>query len=225
MCDHTDARRVSVSDASLQPLIDCGIAYHHGGVEVADRRIIEDAFRAGQLHVIVCTSTLAVGVNLPAHLVIVKGTQMWTGAQSGFRDYTDIEIQQMIGRAGRPQYDTSAMAVIMCDKHKKGYVRLVMIQLMQFDMMVNSRTVVESCLLSSLVERESYLGELTQTSTARLASAPSRPSNRASNGSSSKSPSIRAELEPFCGSACIGIPFTISQGCETHPNLLRNASR
>lgn len=94
---------------------------------------------------VLCTSTLAVGVNLPAHLVVVKGTQVWLGGISGFRDYTDIEIQQMIGRAGRPQYDRSATAVIMCDKRKEE----------RFRDMAHSRTLVESCLYQNLVERES----------------------------------------------------------------------
>jgi ATP-dependent DNA helicase HFM1/MER3 len=108
--------------------------------------VIEDAFRDGKLQVVICTSTLAVGVNLPAHLVIVKGVQMWTGASTGFRDYTDIEIQQMIGRAGRPQYDTSAKAVIMCGSEK----------VKEYEAMAHSRTVVESCLYESLVERKSF---------------------------------------------------------------------
>ena len=116
---------MTVRDPNLQEVINMGIGVHHGGIELNDRRTIEDAFRDGRLSVIVCTSTLAVGVNLPAHLVIVKGVQMWTGAASGFRDYTDIEIQQMIGRAGRPQYDTSATAVIMCESIKKQSVSLI----------------------------------------------------------------------------------------------------
>lgn len=62
----------------------------------------------------VSTSTLAMGVNLPAHLVVIKSTQHYT--RSGFEEYTETEILQMIGRAGRPQFDTSATAVIMTKK-------------------------------------------------------------------------------------------------------------
>jgi len=51
------------------------------------------------------------GVNLPAHLVVIKSTQHYTS--HGFEEYTESEILQMIGRAGRPQFDTSATAVIM----------------------------------------------------------------------------------------------------------------
>ena len=37
--------------------------------------------------------TLAVGVNLPAHTVVIKGTVTWNGPVTGFREYSDIEIQ------------------------------------------------------------------------------------------------------------------------------------
>lgn len=46
-----------------------------GGMLSRDRKMVEDLFREGHIHVLVCTATLAWGVNLPAHTVIIKGTQ------------------------------------------------------------------------------------------------------------------------------------------------------
>lgn len=78
---------------------------HHAGLDLLDRRAIEQAFRDSQLHLVVATSvrvcvlsptdgqTLAVGVNLPAHLVIIKGTAAWNGKEQGFREYSDVDIQ------------------------------------------------------------------------------------------------------------------------------------
>ena len=45
----------------------------------ADRTLVEDLFGDGHIQVLVSTATLAWGVNLPAHTVIIKGTQvrMW----------------------------------------------------------------------------------------------------------------------------------------------------
>ena len=51
--------------------------------------------------VLVPTSTLALGVNLPAHLVVVKGTHQLEGGKN--REYDESQVLQMIGRAGRPQ--------------------------------------------------------------------------------------------------------------------------
>lgn len=81
------------------------------------RHIVEEVFRNGHLPVLVTTSTLAMGVNLPAHLIIIKSTKTYVNCE--FRDYTEIAIQQMIGRAGRPQFDTSATAIILTTEEDK----------------------------------------------------------------------------------------------------------
>ena len=57
------------------------------------------------------------GVNLPAHLVVVKSTQHYVSGM--YCEYTETQILQMIGRAGRPQFDTSATAVIMTKHENK----------------------------------------------------------------------------------------------------------
>ena len=41
------------------------------------------------------------GVNLPARLVIVKGTEYFDGKVSRYVDYPLTDVLQMIGRAGR----------------------------------------------------------------------------------------------------------------------------
>ena len=46
----------------------------------ADRTLVEDLFADGHIQVLVSTATLAWGVNLPAHTVIIKGTQVSAGA-------------------------------------------------------------------------------------------------------------------------------------------------
>ena len=66
------------------------IGYHHAGLTPEDRRTIEDMFTSGLLPVLTCTSTLALGVNLPAQLVIIKGTQMM--AAGVWRDYSESQV-------------------------------------------------------------------------------------------------------------------------------------
>lgn len=67
------------------------------------------------LKVLCTTSTLAVGVNLPARLVVIKGTRRWSneGGTKGYQEYDRSTCLQMMGRAGRPQFDTHGVAVIM----------------------------------------------------------------------------------------------------------------
>ncbi|CAE6364448.1 unnamed protein product [Rhizoctonia solani] len=67
--------------------------------------------------------TLAIGVNFPAHIVIVKGVTQWTG--TGWTEYSSQDIMQMLGRAGRPQFDREGIAIIMCDKNLENKYRLL----------------------------------------------------------------------------------------------------
>jgi activating signal cointegrator complex subunit 3 len=58
---------------------------------------------------------------VPAHLVIVKGTEFFDGKSSRYVDYPLTDVLQMIGRAGRPGFDTSAKAVVMAMEDKVNF--------------------------------------------------------------------------------------------------------
>jgi pre-mRNA-splicing helicase BRR2 len=58
-----------------------GLGIHHAGLARKDRLMVEQLFAAGHLQVLVSTATLAWGVNLPAHTVIIKGTQIYSPEQ------------------------------------------------------------------------------------------------------------------------------------------------
>nr|XP_033772271.1 probable ATP-dependent DNA helicase HFM1 [Geotrypetes seraphini] len=130
----------AVKDFKLKDLLICGIGYHHAGVDVSDRRLIERTFTVGDLPVLFTTSTLAMGVNLPAHLVVIKSTMHY--ASGMFQEYSETDILQMIGRAGRPQFDTTATAVIMTRlSTREKYVQ-----------MLNGADTIESSLHRHLIE-------------------------------------------------------------------------
>ena len=63
-----------ISDEALRHTITFGIGLHHAGLSSFDRDVVENMFLKGEIQVLVATATLAWGVNLPCHLVIVKGT-------------------------------------------------------------------------------------------------------------------------------------------------------
>ena len=146
-------------DEKLKNLIGKGYAYHHAGVPADDRAFIEDLFLRGSIHVLCATSTLAHGVNLPAHLVIVRGTNCWRGSDKGYEKLSRSMIMQMCGRAGRPGFDTSGLAVVMTSKDDKAYYENAAVQ----------TEVVESNLQSILVEV--LCAEITQTVVADIADA------------------------------------------------------
>ena len=68
-----------VKDSNLRDLLPFGFAIHHAGMTREDRVLVEDLFNDGAVQVLVCTANLPVawGVNLPAHTVIIKGTQIY----------------------------------------------------------------------------------------------------------------------------------------------------
>lgn len=133
------------------------MAFHHAGLDPGDRHIIETGFMDGQVSIICCTSTLAVGVNLPCHLVIVKGTVGWQ--EGGCKEYSELEMMQMLGRAGRPQFDDSATAVILTRKER----------VHRYEKLVSGSECVESCLHLNLIDHlnaEIGLGTVTNLETA-----------------------------------------------------------
>ena len=82
-----------------------GIGIHHAGRSRSDRDYVEQLFADRHLSVLVSTATLAWGVNLPAHTVIIKGTQVYSPEEGRWIELTLQDIMQMLGRAGRPRYD------------------------------------------------------------------------------------------------------------------------
>lgn len=62
----------SVRDAALKQTLAFGVGIHHAGLDVRDRNLVESLFVENRINVLVSTSTLAWGVNFPAHLVVVK---------------------------------------------------------------------------------------------------------------------------------------------------------
>lgn len=112
-----------VKDDALKEALSFGIGLHHAGLVESDRQLSEELFLNNKIQILVATSTLAWGVNLPAHLVVVKGTQFYDAKIEGYRDMDLTDVLQMLGRAGRPQFDTSGVARIFTQDAKKDFYK------------------------------------------------------------------------------------------------------
>ncbi|MEO1999264.1 MAG: DEAD/DEAH box helicase, partial [Planctomycetaceae bacterium] len=87
----------------LKQLLLRGVGIHHAGLLPKFRRIVEELFQRKWLSVVVCTETLAAGINLPARSVVM--TSLVKGPPMKKKLIPAGSAQQMFGRAGRPQFD------------------------------------------------------------------------------------------------------------------------
>ncbi|CCM03617.1 uncharacterized protein FIBRA_05759 [Fibroporia radiculosa] len=145
-------------DKRLEKLAARGIGVHHAGMSMEDRRTTEDMFLKKILQVLFATSTLAVGVNLPAHTVIIKGVKIFQNNSS--QEYSDLDIMQMMGRAGRPQFDKEGIAIILCETELEA----------KYNALVQGHSLLESCLhlnLSEHLNSEIGLGTITDLDSAK----------------------------------------------------------
>ena len=117
-----------VMDRDLKELMPYGFGIHHAGMSRSDRSSVEDLFADGSIQVLVCTATLAWGVNLPAHTVIIKGTQIYSPEKGSWVELSPQDVLQMLGRAGRPQYDTFGEGIIITTQTEMQYYLSLMNQ-------------------------------------------------------------------------------------------------
>lgn len=73
------------------------------------RGACEHGFRTGAISVLVATSTVATGINLPAQRVIVR--DLFLGQRDNLLDST--RMRQMAGRAGRSGIDSKGEALFI----------------------------------------------------------------------------------------------------------------
>lgn len=92
---------------ALEDLLCSAVAFHNADLHFAERAAVEEAFAAGEVLCLFSTTTLAVGVNLPARNVIVEPVK-WQAAGQGAPSLAPMsqgEFENMAGRAGRLGFD------------------------------------------------------------------------------------------------------------------------
>jgi activating signal cointegrator complex subunit 3 len=111
----------SVKDGVLKQTLSFGVGVHHAGLESSDREIVEHLFVNMKIFVLVATSTLAWGVNFPAKLVIIKGTEFFDAKSRSWVDMPVSDVLQMAGRAGRPQFNENGIVCVYLEQSKKNF--------------------------------------------------------------------------------------------------------
>ena len=115
--------------ADLRQCLAGGVAFHISDLARDEKIAIEDQFRApdGGIRVLVSTTTLAQGVNLPAETVIIVELDHPTGPTQT-APYSVAEYKNIAGRAGRLGLTDGGRAVLIVgggidgDRRWRGYV-------------------------------------------------------------------------------------------------------
>lgn len=101
----------------LKSLIIMGAAFHHAGIPAEYRSLVEKLFIDNKIKVICSTPTLAAGVNLPAHTVIINSVFRYNGTH--MEPIKVMEYKQMAGRAGRPKYDKFGECIVIANSERQ----------------------------------------------------------------------------------------------------------
>jgi helicase len=92
-----------------------GFLYHNGDLPQFIREIIEDSLRSNKIRLVICTNTLAEGVNLPIKTIVLysisrkfqeSDTKKWVSEFINLRD-----LKNLVGRAGRAGKETKGLII------------------------------------------------------------------------------------------------------------------
>ena len=91
------------------------VAYHNGELSFDERALVERAFRKGAVRVLISTTTLAMGVNLPCDRVIIGEAERPERVRHAwqFRRISTTEYKNAAGRAGRLGQRQAGTAILL----------------------------------------------------------------------------------------------------------------
>lgn len=99
----------------LRLCLTAGVGFHTADLTYPERHLVESTFRSGDARILVATSTVAMGVNLPGDVVIVSDTVRFAPGRMGWErhDVSVAEYRNAAGRAGRLGQRTEGLAVLV----------------------------------------------------------------------------------------------------------------
>uniref|UniRef100_A0A5S6QHY1 RNA helicase n=1 Tax=Trichuris muris TaxID=70415 RepID=A0A5S6QHY1_TRIMR len=100
-----------VMDPVLRSTLPYAVGFHHAGLTMEERERLENGFRKSLVRILVATSTLSSGVNLPAKRVIIRAP--WGDPTKSGPCLDSYMYKQMTGRAGRKGLDTQGRVPIL----------------------------------------------------------------------------------------------------------------
>ncbi len=109
-----DERRDELADGvgpKLRQMLLRGVGVHHAGVLPKHKGLVETLFQRKWIPFVICTETLAAGINLPARSVVLS--TLIKGKTGDKKLIPSATAHQIFGRAGRPQFDVQGFVFAM----------------------------------------------------------------------------------------------------------------
>lgn len=136
-----DLKSVSKSfqDDKLKATLKMGIGFHHHGLAIEDRDLIERLFNERKLPLLV-TTPASITSKLPAYLVIIKGTQFYRGSK--YEDYNESNLADMCKHTGSEVYNYEGKVLMLTQKDQEE----------KWKCLINNKTLLESSLRKNFHE-------------------------------------------------------------------------
>ncbi len=109
--DQFDAEFEKVMTSEQERMYLKGIAFHHAGAHVGLKAFVEELYEQRMIKVLYCTSTFALGINMPARTVCFQALRKYNG--STVLPLTVRQFMQKAGRAGRRGIDDVGYVVVL----------------------------------------------------------------------------------------------------------------
>lgn len=111
--DRFETQNPDVLTPDHRRMYESGIAFHHAGLHVALKALVEELYEQKLIQLLYCTSTFALGINMPARTVIFDSLRKFNG--SAVVPLTVRQFLQKAGRAGRRGMDEVGYVIIRED--------------------------------------------------------------------------------------------------------------
>ncbi len=101
------------SKYSLCQLVTFGGLFHHGDLPQYVREVIEDMIRTERVKFIICTNTLAEGVNLPIRTIVISSSRRFNETKNALEPINLRDLKNLVGRAGRAGKETKGLVIVV----------------------------------------------------------------------------------------------------------------
>ncbi|MCE5212857.1 MAG: DEAD/DEAH box helicase [Deltaproteobacteria bacterium] len=119
------------SEYLLTRLLRFGAGFHHGMLPQELRREMEESIQDGIISILICTTTLAEGVNLPIRTLVVHTVRRYNSTEQRWEYLHNRSIKNIVGRAGRAGKETRGRVLFINDTEQNKLKEVLQDQAME----------------------------------------------------------------------------------------------